>query len=153
VCDAYLCGMKIRPITFKSAVQFVNKYHRHHSASQGCKFCVGLYAGEQLRGVAVAGRPVSRRLDDGLTLEITRVCTLGDKNACSQLYGAVCRIAREMGYTKVITYILSSEPGTSLLASNFVCECTAAGKTHWTGVRNRGQQIPAEIKKRYVRYI
>ena len=103
--------------------------------------------------MAIAGRPVSRRLDDGLTLEITRVCTLGDKNACSQLYGAICRIAREMGYKKVITYILASEPGTSLIASNFVCKCEKAGNTHWTGVRNRGQLIPAEMKKRYVRII
>ena len=145
--------MKIRPITFKAASAFVNEYHRHHAASQGCKFCVGLYAGDQLRGVAIAGRPVSRRLDDGLTLEINRVCTLGDKNACSQLYGACCRIAREMGYAKVITYILASEPGTSLLASNFVCDCEAAGKTHWTGVRDRGQQLPAELKKRFVKIL
>lgn len=145
--------MNIRPITFREASKFVNEHHRHHAASQGCKFCIGVYAGEDLRGVAIAGRPVSRRLDDGLTLEINRVCTLGDKNACSMLYGACCRIAKNMGYRKVITYILESEPGTSLRAANFELQCENAGKTHWTGVRDRGQAIPAELKKRYVKFI
>jgi len=60
--------MKIRPITFKDASAFVNKHHRHHAASQGCKFCVGLYAGDELRGVAIAGRPVARKFDNGVTL-------------------------------------------------------------------------------------
>lgn len=145
--------MKIQPITYRAAADFVNAHHRHHAASQGCKFCIGLYSGSELRGVAIAGRPVARKLDNGVTLEINRVCTLGDKNACSMLYGACCRIAREMGYEKVITYILETEPGTSLRASNFICDNERAGYTHWTGKRNRGQSIPAEMKKRYVKFL
>lgn len=144
-------SMEIRPITFKEASAFVNAHHRHHAASQGCKFCVSLHAKGVIIGVAIAGRPVARRLDDGLTLEITRVCTLGGKNACSMLYGACCRIAKEMGYKKVITYILESECGLSLRASNFICDNEAAGKEHWTGVRDRGQRIPHEMKKRFIR--
>lgn len=35
------------------------------------------------------------------------------------LYGACCRIAKAMGYKKIITYILQSETGTSLKASQF----------------------------------
>lgn len=140
--------MEIIPITYKQACDFVNKYHRHHSASQGCKFCLGLKKEDILVGVAMCGRPVSRKLDDGFTCEINRLCTLGDKNACSMLYGACCRVARQMGYKKIITYILESESGTSLLASNFVYDGLAGG-THWTGVRNRGQNIPFEMKKRY----
>ena len=142
--------MKIVPITYKEAKDFVNLHHRHHSASQGCKFCIGVHNGEELRGVAIAGRPVARRLDDGLTLEITRLCTLGDRNACSMLYGACCRVAKGMGYKRVITYVLQSENATSLKASNFVCEAENVGGTHWTGERNRGQAIPKELKKRYV---
>lgn len=69
--------MKIIPITFKQASEFINKYHRHHTASQGCKFCIGLSKKDRLVGVAVCGRPVSRHLDDGFTCEITRLCTLG----------------------------------------------------------------------------
>lgn len=145
--------MRIAPITFKEASSYINKYHRHHNATIGCKFCISVVDdGGQLHGVAVCGRPVSRHLDDGVTLEINRVCTDGSRNACSMLYGACCRIAREMGYRKVITYILASESGTSLKASNFVCEGEAGG-THWTGVRNKGQYIPAEMKKRWVKIL
>ena len=95
---------------------------------------------------------MSRHYDDGLTLEINRVCTNGFPNACSMLYGASCRVARAMGYKKVVTYTLCSENGASLKASNFKCE-GEAGKTHWTGKRDRGQAIPNEMKKRWVMYL
>ena len=140
--------MEIRPITFKTASLFVNEHHRHHKAPVGCKFCIGLFMDDQMVGCAICGRPVSRYLDDGLTCEINRVCTDGTYNACSMLYGASCRVAKEMGYKKIITYILESENGSSLKASNFVCEGIAGG-TKWTGVRDRGQDIPAELKTRW----
>lgn len=143
--------MAIRPITFRAACDFIALHHRHHKPTVGCKFCVGLYEGETLVGCAVCGRPVSRKLDDGLTCEINRLCVLeGYYNACSMLYGACCRIAKEMGYELIVTYILESENGASLKASNFVCEGTAGG-THWTGVRDRGQDIPFEMKTRWSR--
>ena len=103
-------------------------------------------------GCAVSGRPVSRYLDDGMTCEINRLCTDGTRNACSILYGASCRVAKAMGYKRVITYILESENGASLKASNFACE-GIAGKTHWTGARNRGQAIPNEMKTRWCRLL
>ena len=144
--------MEIKPITFREASNFINQYHRHHKATVGHKFSIGLYDGEKLVGVAVCGRPVSRHLDDGITCEINRLCTDGTKNACSMLYGACCRVAKEMGYVKIITYILESENGASLKASNFICEGEAGG-THWTGKRNRGQDIPKEMKTRWVRVL
>lgn len=142
--------MKIRPITFREACDFIAANHRHHKPTVGCKFCLGLYDGDKLCGVAVCGRPVSRHLDNGLTCEINRLCTDGTANACSMLYGASCRVAKAMGYKKVVTYILESENGASLKASNFVCEGIAGG-THWTGKRNLGQPIPNELKTRWVR--
>lgn len=142
--------MEIRPITFREASDFINKYHRHHKATVGHKFSIGLYEEEVLVGCAVCGRPVSRYLDDGLTCEINRLCTDGTKNACSMLYGACCRIAKEMGYKKVITYILQSENGASLKASNFICDGEAGG-THWTGKRSKNQNIPHEMKTRWHR--
>lgn len=140
--------MEIRPITLKEASNFINSYHRHHKATVGHKFSVGLYEGDKLIGCAVCGRPVSRFLDDGLTCEINRLCTDGTRNACSMLYGACCRIAKEMGYRKIITYILKSEDGASLKASNFICDGEAGG-THWTGERNKRQDIPNEMKTRW----
>ena len=143
---------EIRPITLKEANAFVDKNHRHHGGTVGCKFAIGLYECGKLIGVAICGRPVSRHLDNGEICEINRLCTLGDRNACSQLYGACARIAGSMGYKKIITYILQSESGSSLKSSNFVCEGEAGG-THWTGERNKGQSIPHEMKTRWVRQL
>ena len=144
--------MEIRPITFRQACDFISKYHRHHSPTVGCKFCISCYDDDKLVGVAVCGRPVGRHLDDGMTCEINRLCTDGTYNVCSMLYGACCRVAKAMGYKTVITYILQSENGSSLKASNFVCEGVAGG-THWTGVRNKGQNIPHEMKTKWVRHL
>lgn len=145
--------MRVAPITFREASAYIDHLHRHHRATIGCKFCISVLGDDgEIHGVAVCGRPVSRRLDNGFTLEVNRVCSDGTRNVCSMLYGACCRIAKEMGYRKVITYTLVSEDGASLKASNFVYEGEAGG-THWTGKRNRGQDIPAEMKKRWVKHI
>ena len=136
----------IRPITFQTACDFVNSHHRHHKATVGCKFCIGIFDDDHMVGVAICGRPVSRYLDNGLTLEINRVCTDGTRNACSMLYGACCRIGKAMGYKTVITYTLETEDGASLKASNFSYDGIAGG-THWTGCRNKGQVEP--MKKRW----
>lgn len=66
--------MEIRPVTFRQACDFVEKHHRHHRPTVGCKFCIGLFDKETLVGVAICGRPVSRKLDDGVTCEINRLC-------------------------------------------------------------------------------
>ena len=140
----------IKPISLKQANEYVEKYHRHHKTVRGCKFCISLVENYEIVGVAICGRPVSRYYDNGTTLEINRLCTNGFKNACSQLYGACCRIAKEMGYKKIITYTLESENGASLRASNFVCEGIAGGK-EWTGCRKRDNGVPKEMKKRWVK--
>jgi hypothetical protein len=105
------------PLHLKDANEFVARHHRHSLPTVGGKFAVGAAdeAGT-LVGVAIAGRPVARRLDDGSTLEILRVCTDGTPNACSFLYARVTKIARLMGYEKVVTYTLESEGGASLRA-------------------------------------
>lgn len=141
---------KIVPISLKQANEFITEHHRHHKAVRGCKFCIGLKVNNQLVGVAICGRPVSRYYDDGTILEVNRLCTNGYKNACSRLYGACSRVAKEMGYKKIITYILESENGASLKASNFTNEGIAGGKI-WTGVRCRDNGVPKEMKQRWVK--
>lgn len=146
-----MSNLHIAPITFKSACDFIAANHRHHRPPQGHKFSLALYRDDGLLvGVATCGRPVSRYLDDGLTLEITRLCTDGTYNACSMLYGACARVAKDMGYRSIITYILESESGASLKASGFVCDGKAGG-VKWTGERDRGQEIPHEMKTRWVK--
>lgn len=134
--------LQIRPITLKEANSYVARYHRHNNPTVGHKFSIACYDGDRLCGVAICGRPVSRNLDDGLTLEILRVCTDGTHNACSHLYGACNRIARDMGYRRVITYTLVSESGASLKASGFL-DCGEAGGLSWD-VPSRPREVVQE---------
>ena len=138
--------LQIKPIHLAQAKDFVSKYHRHNIPPTGGKFAVACWLDTVMCGVAICGRPVSRYSDDGDTLEIYRVCTDGTRNACSKLYGACVRIARDMGYKRVITYTLVTEDGASLKASNFRC-CGLAGGTEWTGIRKRDYYIAPKIKK------
>ena len=114
--------LELRPIDLQTARAFVGENHRHNKPPNGHKFSIACYDGERLCGVVMVGRPLARRLDDGLTVEVTRNCTDGTYNACSILYGAACRAAKALGYKKIITYTLMSEPGTSLKASGWTLE-------------------------------
>jgi len=111
--------MKIVPVFQREAFAFIEQLHRHHKKPVGSVFQIAVSENDNIVGVAVVGRPNGRRQQDGFTLEVTRLCTDGTKNACSMLYAACWRAARELGYRKLITYILSSEPGTSLKASGW----------------------------------
>lgn len=147
-------GIKIRPISFKEATEFVLKYHSHHGATAGNKFSIACYEDDRLCGVAICCRPVARRLDDGLTLEVARLCTDGTYNACSMLYVASARIAKEMGYKKIITYILETESGTSLKASGWVCESQKCGGKFWNvPSRPREDKAPKLFKQRWAKQL
>lgn len=45
--------MEIRPITLKEASTFINEHHRHHKATVGCKFAIGLFENTDMIGCAV----------------------------------------------------------------------------------------------------
>lgn len=112
--------MRIRPVTLKEAQEFVRLHHRHNKPPVGHKFSIGLKEGDVLLGVATAGRPVARHMDNGLTLEVNRTCTDGSRNANSMLYGAVWRAAKAMGYERCITYTQADESGSSLRAAGYI---------------------------------
>src|SRR5437868_5010520 len=108
--------MEAVPLHLREANEFVRRYHRHSLTTAGGKFAMGCQVDGKLVDVAIAGRPVARRLDDGRTLEILRVCSTGEKNVNSWLYGRVARIARLLGYERILTYTLEKESGASLRA-------------------------------------
>ncbi len=114
--------MQIVPIHHSEANALVAKHHRHHKPTPGHKFSVAV-ADElgQVRGVAIVGRPVARNLDDGWVLEVNRCCTDGTRNACSMLYQAAWRVAKAMGYRKLITYTIPKEGGASLRGAGWKC--------------------------------
>lgn len=110
--------MIVTPINLDEANAYVVAHHRHHSPVPGAKFCVAV-SDDVVHGVAIVGRPVARLLDDGWTLEVNRLCTDGARNACSMLYGAAWRVAKALGYRRLITYTLPEEGGASLRASGW----------------------------------
>lgn len=136
------------PITFLKACDFINKHHRHHIAPQGMKFALSITNGQKLIGVLTAGHPVSIHRDDGLTLEVTRVCVNeAYVHLCSKLYAAARRIAREMGYHTLITYTLDEETGTSLRAAGFQFMGKSAGGSWNSRSRSRIDKHPTGPKK------
>lgn len=131
------------PLTLHEAQAYIDELHRHHKSSVRDKFRVGAADSTgKLVGVAQCGQPINRNLNDGKTLEVLRLCTDGTKDVCSFLYAKCARIAREMGYQKIITYILETESGTSLKASGWICEDSSCGGVH-------GKIAPAQNKGRY----
>lgn len=143
--------LQLQPMTLGEARAFVAEHHRHHGAPQGGLFAVGLSDGAMVRGVAIVGRPVARRAADGWTAEVTRLCTLGDENACSMLYGACWRAARALGYKRLITYILASEPGTSLRAAGWRLVGEAGGGSWSRTDRPRVDKAPMQTKLKFER--
>ncbi|WP_208609569.1 XF1762 family protein [Streptomyces atriruber] len=112
--------LHIHPMKYKAACAYVDRIHRHHGAPQGHQFSLGVRTGDGLLvGVAVVGRPVSKHLDNGLTVEVTRLATDGTPNACSALYAAAWRTARSAGYRRAITYTQDGESGASLRAAGW----------------------------------
>jgi hypothetical protein len=110
-------SLTIIPITLRFARSFIAELHRHNPKVTGWKFGIGVIDDiGALRGVLVAGRPVARHLDDGLTIEVNRTATDGCPNANSALYGAAWRIAQAMGYRRLITYTQAAESGASMRA-------------------------------------
>lgn len=121
------------PISFSAASAFVEMWHRTHNAPVGCKFVVGVADGDGvLHGVSVVGRPVSRILDDGNTLEVTRTATDGTPNANSMLYGAARRAAWALGYRRLITYTQAEESGASLRAAGWRVIAERPPRRGWT---------------------
>ncbi len=98
---------------------FVAELHRHHKPVAFHHFSIGAAKDGKIVGVAIIACPTSRMRDDGVTAEVTRLCTDGTRNACSFLYGASARASFALGFKRIGTYILASEPGTSLTAAGW----------------------------------
>lgn len=153
--------LRLCPITQQKAKEFVARHHRHNKPPLGCVFAVSCVDETgAVRGVAIAGRPIARGNQDGVTCEITRCCTDGSRNACSLLYGACANAAKALGYQRIITYTLEAEPGSSLRAAGFMQDALVP-ETSWastTRIRFQtdmfGQDSrPVGPKIRWVRWL
>jgi hypothetical protein len=141
--------MTLVPLERKEVAEFVERLHRHHDPVMRDRYRIGAVEGGVLVGVVQVGNPVARALCDGKTLEVVRLCTDGTKNACSFLYAAAARVAKGLGYSKIITYILSTEDGASLRAAGWKKEADIKGHSWNTPSRPRQTTAPTCDKQRW----
>lgn len=125
--------LEVVPLTFRQAGRFVAFMHRHHPPPRGTKFAIGVVekGTDDLRGVAMVGRPLARAYDTGRIAEVNRTCTDGCPNANSALYGAAWRVAKAMGYRSIITYTQEGESGSSLRAAGWRLVRTIKARGSW----------------------
>lgn len=133
-------------IGLDEANAFVTRHHRHHPPAVGHLFSLGAALADDIVGVAIVGRPVARMRDDGVTAEITRLCTDGTRNACSFLYGAASRAAFALGFRRIGTYILASEGGASLRAAGWRLIGEVRGRSWSCPSRPRVDRHPTQGK-------
>lgn len=142
----------LHPITYREAVAFVRRHHRHHRPPQGWLFGVGCAedGAAEPCGVAIVGRPLARHLQDGWTCEVTRLCVReGHRNAASMLLGACWRAARALGYRRCVTYTLAHEGGGSLRGAGWRCVGEAGGGSWSRPSRPRVDEHPTQRKLRW----
>lgn len=143
-------------MTLKAANEMVEKWHRHHGKLPGGLdyFRIGAIDEEgELRGVAIISRPPNRNSDDGFTCEVVRVATDGTRNCCSFLYGNAAKIARLMGFRRIITYTLDEESGASLRAVGWDREKDGI-RSFWKSNEKKGRTVKARdhYQKRKTRW-
>lgn len=141
--------MTIVPLTLREARAYVDQVHRHHRAPQGGLFAIGAAEDDRIVGCVIVGKPVARMNDDDYTAEVTRLATDGSRNACSLLYAAAWRACRAMGYRRLITYTLATEPGTSLRAAGWRVVGEVKGASWHRDSRPRVDKHPTQGKLRW----
>lgn len=144
--------MNLCPITVKRATAWVAEHHRHlRRELAGAMFGVAVSVAGEIVGVALVTK--GPRVWEGTgRCNIARVATNGYPNACSMLYGAICRAAKALGYREAWTYTRPDEPGTSLRAAGFRrAGVTLGNGEHDRPARARRTAEQPGIKTRWVR--
>lgn len=141
---------RIVPLTVRAAAWWISGVHRHLRQVQGGLFAAAVLLDDLPLGVALAANPPRVWQGTGRFV-IARVATDGAKNACSMLYGALCRAGQALGYTEAWTYTLPGEPGTSLRAAGFEERGFTKGEEWDRPSRSRAPAACADQKRRWVR--
>ena len=159
------CGMlldwqlRIRPVTFAVARNFVDRHHAHCRSPRAWRFGAAIWNGGTLLGVAMCGNPVARGFAGRGVVEVNRLCIRRDSaaalrwNAASMLLGHAARTAEQQGWNRIITYTRIDEAGTSLIASGWKSEAVVRGRGWHSGTRSRSNRNAFVDKIRWGRQL
>lgn len=139
------------PLTIKQANALVTAWHRHHKPVRGHRFSIGARVNGELVGAAIVGRPVARRIDQYNVCEVVRLVTNGAAHVPSFLYASCARAAKAMGFTYIQTYILDTEPGTTLKAAGWTDDGVTRGGDWNRASRDRRVDQPMTAKRRFIK--
>lgn len=144
--------LHVVPCSKEAASEYIYHVHRHHMPLGFGTFYLAVCTPDGIvHGVAVLGRTTSQHMKlPGISnkwiVEVRRVATDGTVNACSALYGASWRFAREMGYRAIISYTLPVEGGSSLRALGWQ-QVDDVGGNSWAHRGTRGVDIHPVVSK------
>ena len=140
------------PVSLAQANSFVGRHHRHHAPVRFHKYSIGVAKDVTLVGVCIV-----LRMDNGLTLEVARLCTDGTPNVCSSLLSRAARAAAALGYERIQTYTIAEEVmksrGASLWAAGWLYSHTSRGGTWKNRARSRRDKHPAREKFCWVKFL
>lgn len=144
--------MIVQPVTRDEANAVILRWHRHHNPVRSHRFAISAHDGEAMVGVSIVGNPEARALQNGTTFELLRLCTNGHPNAASFLLGASWRVCKEMGVTRLVSYLRVDEQGVSYKAAGWRAVARVKGRS-WEGRRKTGYlpgfyEPPTEIVNR-----
>jgi hypothetical protein len=144
--------LSLRPLNLQEANQLVSSWHRHHEpVVAGHRFSIGACRNEQLVGAVIVGYPVARNTDPIWIAEVTRLVSNGSSNVCSFLYAAAARAAKAMGFRSIQTFILDSEPGTSLQAAGWILVNKSTGGSWNNNSRYRPPTLNVQPKQKWAK--
>lgn len=140
--------LTIRPATLREANNFVRRWHSHNKPVKGCMFAAACETrGRDVVGVAIVGRPIAPALQDGRTIEVTRVATPGLRadrrcwGAMSMLLRSVWQAAWALGVRRGVSYTRSDESGRGYEAAGWVAVATTRPE-EWTGGNKSMRWLP-----------
>jgi hypothetical protein len=147
--------LSVRPCTLKQANDLVTAWHRHHYPVVSHRFSLRVEDEQgNVHGACIVSRPAARHTDQFNVCEVARLVTDGTQNACSALYGAAAKTARAMGFERIQTFVLESEPGTSLKATGWSFDGITDNRRNRWGTRpGRRRDQPEGTKQRWIKVL
>lgn len=144
--------LRMVPVTRDVARPFIEEHHSHHHAPRQAVMWCAVEADGELVCVGCLERPKARHTaSDPRAAEITRIASSGShKNAASKCIAGISRAAIALGYTRLVSYTLLGEAGTSYRAAGWWVTGIVPPRRSWSATgRHRAPATQPGSKVRW----